>query len=152
MISYMMLKNCDEIIAKIKNLWYEWQLSCIIAYLLCAIAYDTVIWRIYDIFHIIMATAGIFKLELENSSWNLKFQGEWFWIWYQAESPHVYQSSIMIHIQVGTRRCQLWKSSSSSRVDLLRQAALTARLCQSLFVWVSISNQQVMHTVASNLN
>ncbi len=52
-----------------KNLWYQWQLSCIIAYLSCAIAYDTMISRICDIFHIIMATAGSFKLELEISRW-----------------------------------------------------------------------------------
>jgi len=33
------------------------------------------------IFDVIMSPGEIFKLKLEISSWNLKFQGERFWIW-----------------------------------------------------------------------
>ncbi len=138
-ISYMLLKKCYEIIVIIKNFWYQWQLSCFIAYLACVIAprtYD-ILAKWYQIF--LMLSWHQLKL----SSWNLKFQGEWFWIWCSELSHPICTSlAIMTYDQVGTSGYYLWKSSSSSRVGHLRQAALTARLCRSRLVWVSISDQQ----------
>jgi hypothetical protein len=80
--------------------------------------------------------ARIAKLEFFSS---LKFQGQWFWIWLgcsELNHPICASLAVMIHVQAGTKWCQLWKSSSSSRVGHLCQAAgwlpVTVSLSQHL--------------------
>jgi hypothetical protein len=102
-------KNFYKIIVNIKNLWYQQQLSCIIAYLSYVIAYDIKnLWFFARWYHLLFMVSCH---PVEHASWNLKFRaGTWNFKVKGSESdvPSWVTPYVLVLISWSTFKLHVW--------------------------------------------